>query len=458
MPEAIGIRVTYDPNLHLIRTYYDLDTDQSDGDWTLFQAFTMDGSAVPGAATLDWGMTDTDVFSLGIDGYSEGAAIAPGSAWADDFAFTPEATIQSELGIRFVDDFNDDSRHPLWSDPVVETGTPALVEASHRLELRVNSASGEQEVGQLVSSAFWPRYDQGFEVELEAHCLPGAMTFQDQVAIADLLIANDSGEGDLLLSVAVIFDQGARRQALVADNSEVEPQSDWPESIDFLALPEVVGLRVVWAPDTKVMSCYVDTDGDRTVETWILYADYTLDGSSQGTAHAADWRMSPSDRFRIGVNGAAEGTIITPGEVYFENFALVNTPLAPTLTGFELWASAIPDAGKRGPAADASGNGIANLAQYLYGLTPLATDTDVELTIRMESGVPVLIHGVNEFAEDYTFGYQGKTSLSDPWVWMSDEVAPSMETSEADDKMFRRITLPLTPSNRFIQLGIVPQP
>lgn len=459
LPDAIGIRVTYDPNLRIIRTYYDLDADQRDGDWTLFQSFTIDGSSVTGATTLNWGMISTDAFFLGIAGSSsdEGSgtapAIAAGSAWADDFQFNRGSTATSDAGL-FADDFNDDSRTILWDAPFASSGNPMLVEEDHRLEFRVASGVGEQEIGQTLSQTFWPQYNQAFEMKVEAHCLPAAMTTDGQLSILDLSIANNLGNDDLLISVAAIFSEGSLQQVITADNSEVANAqgTELPEGLQFGALPEVVGMRVVWSPDTKVMSCYFDTDGDRTKETWVLFRDYTLDGSTdKGTDDSSQWGMSGSDRFRVGLSGCAEMTVVDSGEAYFDNFSLLNAPL---LSGFDLWASAIPDAGMRGATIDASGNGIPNLVQYLYGLAPLATDTDVKLAIRMENGFPRLIHGFDGTVTDYTFNYQEKFALGEP-SWSPFAAITTIETFLSNGKTFRKVTLPTDPSNKFFRIEAI---
>ncbi len=461
LPDAIGIRVTYDPRLRMIRAYYDLDADQTDGEWTLFQSFTIDGSSVMGATSLNWGMTGGDAFFLGIAGSSsdEGSgnapAIAAGSAWADDFQFNLGTTATSESGLKFADDFNDDSRTGDWGDPFVDSGSPSLIEENHRLELRA-SGSMNDEIVQTLSQSFWPRYDQAFEVRMEAHCLPAGLSAEGQSAILDLAVGNSSGNQDLLLSVAAIYMSGAVQQALVSDDSEVanDPMTDFPEKVQPGALPEVVGLRLVWNPVTKVMNCYVDTDGDRSKDTWTLFNSYSLDGSTdKGASHSSNWGMSGGDQFFVGVFGGSESVVVAAGEAYIDNFALINAPL---LSGFELWASAIPDAGQRGASDDASGNGIPNLIQYMYGLTPLATDTDVKLSMVIEGGVPRLIHGFDESVTDYFFDYQDRAGLEGQ-SWSPGATTTMIETFQSNGKTFRKVTVPTDPANRFYRLEAIRQ-
>jgi hypothetical protein len=454
LPEAIGIRLTYDPGLRIIRVYYDLDVDQTEEDWILLESYTIDGSTIPGARALNWGMTSFDTFFLEVAGHSEAVAIATGSAWADDFDFHLGSTAETQPGLSFHDDFNDDSRDVSWDEPVVFSGEPSLVEQNGHLEFISPTAAGDAETRQWINMDFWPQYNQAFEVSTEVHCLPEAMTMQDQVGVLEMQIANDSGNGDVLFSMGALFDEGARQQVLAVSNSEVDPLGENPEKIEFGVLPEIVGLRITWAPETALMSCYTDTDGDRFTETWDLFAEFTLDGSAQGTAFPSDWQMLPEDRFRIELNAFAEGTAIESGEAYYEDFSFIS---AASPAGYDHWSSAIADEGMRDAMADASGNGIPNLLQYMYGLGPMDPDTDVQLTLELENGKPVLTHGVNESATDYILGYRFTNALGDPWLWGSPDMAEAVETFESNGRTYRKLTFPPSASDTFLQLEVIPR-
>ena len=163
--------------------------------------------------------------------------------------------------------------------------------------------------------------------------------------------------------------------------------------------------------------------------------------------------MTSADRFRIGISAVAENVAITSGEVFLDDFSLVHSPVS---AGYDSWATAIPDPGMRGTTDDASGNGIPNLLQYMYGLEPMAPDTDVTLRIRLEGGVPVLIHGLNETATDYVIRYHGTNALGGDWVPGADGDATSIESVSFGGKTLRKVMLPLNPENTFIQLELIP--
>jgi hypothetical protein len=453
-PTAIGLRVTYDPNTRLVRMYSDRDTDASDGDWTLFQTYTIDGSTREGATSLNFGMGANDVFWFELLANSESSAIPAGAAWIDDFMLHRGATVVTEPGNSFRDNFDDDSLHADWGLEV-RSGSPEWVEESNRLEFRVSSPVGEQEIAVFSDMIVTPHFNQGFQAQTEMHWLPAAMTFNGQVCGGDLTIENLAGNGDITLSLGAIFDTGQRMQVKAIDDSELLSADDMPEVLVFGDLPHIVGVRVVWTPETATLSCYFDTDGDRTTETWELLADYTLDGVDRGTSHVTNWGMAPEDQFRIGLKGYSYLTTVDAGEAYFENFTLTTDPLP---TGYQAWAAAIGDEALRTQSADASGNGIPNLLQYLYGLHPLATDTDVQLRIQLEGETLVLVHGLNESASDFEITYQFKHTLDDPWSTTSIQDALSVETIESAGKTLRRIQLPKDAAATYFQLEIVPMP
>ncbi len=452
LPDVIGVRMTYDPNTRIIRAYYDLDADNADGEWTLFQSYTIDNSTVAGATTLDWGMTSSDAFYLEVYGGAEGnVAVASGTAWMDDFAFNLGSTVQSESGLSFFDDFNDDSVDAAWfiDQPL---GDAEFAEVNHRTEFTSFAGSGENEIIQTIGGQFYPHYNQAFDVRMEAHALPAdPMATLGDVAVMELHIENDGGLENMNVSVGAANLTGSKEQAYAVNNSEVEfVPGEIANVFETGALPEVVGVRVSWNPDTQRMAVYLDVDGDRSVETWVQVIEYALDDVATG------WGMSPTDLFRISLTGYAENTVVNSGEAYVDNFSLINAPLPPDLTGYELWAQDIPDEGMRGQTDDASGNGIPNLLQYMYGLTPMATDTDVTLRIQMNGGTPELIHGFNTEAADFVVDYMEKLGLTDSW---SPGFTPnSIEIFSVDGKTFRRVMLPSPVGNEFFQLQIVPAP
>lgn len=456
--EAIGVRATYDPNTRIIRTYYDLDSDNSDGEWTLFESYYIDDPTVAEPKKgLDWGMTQSDTFYLEIYGGAEGTiAVASGTAWMDDFAFNRGSTLQSEPGLSLADDFNDDSRDVSWDQPTIGDGSPLLLDVSHRVEFQLPSPDALNNIEQGIGSGFWPRYDQAWEAKVETHFDPASWSGDGVGGSVALLIQNSADfSSEVRLLRGAVIEGGQLETAIFSEVSE--QGADKGADGDFQAVPANAGLRMVWDPDSKVLTCYVDLDDDPSVESWQFFSSYTLDGSDQ--SNPIDFQMQPSDQFSIRIraeadpDGGAGSAVVAPGEVYFDNFQLFNAPL---LTGYEAWASAIPDQGMRGQTDDASGNGIPNLLQYMYGLDPLAADTDVKLRIQMESGFPVVYHGLNESTPDYYIWYELKDSLSDPWVSAVGDEATSMEIVQINGKTLSKLTFPTSTINNFVRLVILP--
>lgn len=444
VPEAFGVRVAYDPDTRIVHTYYDLDTDQSDGEWTLIKSYTIDGSAQPGALSLNWGMSETSTFYITLSGGSQEASVAEGSAWLDDFTLQ-YGTIS--------DDFDDNDRdEAIWSNPATDAGNGQLEEVNQRVEY---SATASPENFTFQEGKFFPSYNQPWEatalVSLDtANFDSGGWGFValevDAGSIGDNYVIIGNGAGFLpeqSSNVQAVFSDGG--DATTSDNLE-----QFTESV-----PETFGVRVAYDPEARIISTYYDLDTDQGDGEWTLLESYTIDGSTQPGAVSLDWGMSDTETFAIYLSGGSQEASVTAGTAWLDNFVL-QFPGQEISSGYELWASGIPDSAKRGPEDDASGNGIPNLLQYMYGLDPLSNDTDVSLSINVEGDVAELTHGINESAPDYTFVYLQNPTLTDEWT--SGSVFDTVSTFDLGGKTFRRGTLPAIDGNVFFQIEIVSVP
>ena len=453
---TVGIAVTYDPNRAVLRTYYNENPDDEMPSWILFRAFTLDGSNFPDATTLQWNMSDTDSFYVELAGHSETEGLGSGTVWADDFLLHIGPTANLQPGMIFTDNFNDDSRAPGWLEPEELYGSGEFEEINRRVEFSTDNASNdENEIQQLVADEFLVPYTDGFDVSVDIHSAPQGLTAEEQFAGGDLWII---GHHDVLLTVGAGFLDGASEQLIAASNSILEPEREANDELaDKLmqgSLPEIVGLRAVWDPATKVLTLYTDTDGDTSTATWDLYLEYTLDGSTNGDALVSDWDMTDGDSFRVGIGGFSIDAPVQKGEVYFDNFSLT-IESTPQLSGFELWASEISDESMRAPESDASGNGIPNVLQYLYGLPPMSPDTDVLPRIERNGDSIQIVHGINPDATDYRMSYEEKVQLSDP-AWQPDAAVTFLDQFEQDGRTFQRIEIPTGFASGFYRIASVP--
>ena len=214
--------------------------------------------------------------------------ITAGKIWADDFRCNLGTSAHADGANVLQDDFNDDHLEPLssglWHEPEVELGSPVFRDTDHRRELIVTDGSGEQEIRQAVGPQFHPVSSRPFEMRVEMHCQPAGLNADGDVAAMEVEITAGNGDGAHVLFSAGALHNGTSVDAVFAiSNSAVLPPDDEPDLFGVVDQPDVVGLRVSWNPDTQVLSFHVDTDGDRAVETWTLYADYSLDGSDRGS-------------------------------------------------------------------------------------------------------------------------------------------------------------------------------
>jgi len=351
------------------------------------------------------------------------------------------------------DDFNDNSRNgAIWTVPVTDAGNGALEEVNQRVEY---SATASPENFTFQEAKFFPTYNQPWEATAVVSL--GSANF-DSGGLGFVVLEVGSGTiGDNYVAVGngagFLPGQGSNVQAVLSDGGDATTGDNLEQFTG--SVPEAVGVRVAYDPGTRTVRTYYDLDADQGDGEWTPFTAYTIDGSTQPGALTLDWGMTDTSTFYILLSGGSEEAPVAAGTAWLDDFAL-DFPGQAMLSGFALWASTIPDEGQRGPKDDASGNGIPNLLQYMYGLDPLSTDVDAALSLRVIGDVPELIHGFNENASDYYFDYLQNPTLTGDWS--SGLVPDSLTTFESGGRTYRRITLPAIDGDRFFQLEIVPAP
>ncbi|GEM_PF-2357089 len=347
------------------------------------------------------------------------------------------------------DDFNDNSRDPaIWLPPSLIDGAGDLLEQNEHVEFTTTGV-GETEVGQSLF-----KFDTNDQAEWRVQMVASMSTsnFSEVGEVGTVSIGIGTGDHYLELGYgAGILAEGVPLgTALAAEWTGGVGEAD---KITIMALPPAVGIRFTYDPQLHLIRTYYNLSADITAGEWILYESFTIDGSTVAGAVVLNWGMAPNDTFYFAIQGWSSGAAIAAGSAWADDFTF---HVGPDLTGYDLWASAIPEAGMRGTTVDASGNGIPNLLQYVYGLDPMATDTDVKLKIQMEGGLPVIYHGLNETATDYHIGYQFKNSLTDSWMSAVGDEATSMVPVQVNGKTLRKLTFPMGLINNFMQVEILP--
>ena len=286
LPEAIAVRMAYDPFTRTIRTYYDLDADQTDGEWTLLETFSIDGSVVPGGKTLDWGMSSESQFIIELNGGSEGGvAVAAGSAWVDDVVVSRGRTIHRATTS---DDFNDNVRDDsVWNAP---GGDAQLAETNGRLEFSGTSGV-ENEAWQSLTVL--PLYDEAWQVQTRVAIDSTIFTSVGQDGSMSLDIGNTSaGENEYawIGYGAGVLPGVDENQAIFAGGVDDSLEEEF-EVLDVRALPDTVGLRITYDPNLRLLRTYYSTDEVLADDQWQLFRAFTIDGSSVPGAESFDWGM-----------------------------------------------------------------------------------------------------------------------------------------------------------------------
>jgi hypothetical protein len=154
-----------------------------------------------------------------------------------------------------------------------------------------------------------------------------------------------------------------------------------------LVSPGVTGsIRIVFNSATKVISTYCDTDGSANGFVWTPLATFGINGS--GGAVNADWNMSGTQVFQIAVYGFVDGSLVTSGQLYADNFQ-ASTP--DSLSPLQTWQIAKFGSASNPDAAlnfDKDKDGLLNLLEYAFKLEPQVPGTPVLTTVIGTSGLP----------------------------------------------------------------------
>lgn len=81
----VGLRIEYHPADRTLHLFSNEDPGLAEGSWSESAAFTVDGSTVAGAETLDWGMGVGNLFVLMFSGSVDLTTLGADAAWVDDF-------------------------------------------------------------------------------------------------------------------------------------------------------------------------------------------------------------------------------------------------------------------------------------------------------------------------------------------------------------------------------------
>jgi hypothetical protein len=211
------------------------------------------------------------------------------------------------------DDFNDGVSDPArWGFAFPgDDSFPMLTETNGHLEFIGTGEAAQMWIGSQGS------YTQDWEVLVGVN-LPNLILTQDWDYISQLmLIGHDDDEAAWEDTMSLSFDlsleppmnQHRYLGARAVANGE---ETGW-NALATLSTQAI--FRVTFSAANKTLTAWVDEDGSANGVAWTELLSQRVD--SQG----ADWGMSASSRFVMGLGAFAGGHIVNPGDgVFFDNF------------------------------------------------------------------------------------------------------------------------------------------
>ncbi len=372
-------------------------------------------------------------------------------------------------GAELQESFDDDHSDPtIWNPQMTTKGDAYLAEQYGRLQLVVPSAGRDSEARQRLAH-FHPRADQAWSVEFLAlvweEILSGeGASISMGVRLVDArnpgrFIEQMSGAKGGLEEVRDPYDDDTdtvyRRHADVRVNDEDgQSRNEDHRRNDTFYGPYLFGFRMAYDPADATVRLYHDFDADNNDGEWRLFRIFSLDGTEPvpNETYVRDWNLAPTDVLNLEVVGAAQRVNVNPDNVFIDDLVLRIEPLT-----FAAWTHEIGDPAKRAISDDASGNGIPNLMQYFYGLSPLDSRTDAGLRYRREGGKAYLLHAADFEITGVTETYEFRNALDDLNQWRP--IAPLSYGFVFQDGIYhQKLELPPAASQGFYRVRVDTNP
>lgn len=192
----------------------------------------------------------------------------------------------------------------------------------------------------------------------------------------------------------------------------------------------VVGsIRIVYNSNTKVITTFCDTDGSANGYVWSPLATYGIAGS--GGAFNADWNMSGSQVFQIAVYGFVDGSVVTSGQLYADNFSITTQssglPPSSPLQSWQILKFGNASAPEAALDFDADKDGLKNLLEYAFKLEPQVPGTPILTTLTGTSGLPRITPVGSGASQRLRLEYVRKKASSNPGITYTPQFSSTLQ-------------------------------
>ena len=215
-------------------------------------------------------------------------------------------------------------------------------------------------------------------------------------------------------------------------------------------------IRLKYNPSSHVLTSYYDADGSTNGYSWTQLSSFGISGMS-GSDGNASWGMSGNQAFQIAIYGYSLNTTVTSGQMGADNFSATTSPndaYQPTA-----WQQAQFGNDASNPLisswnADPDHDGIVNLLERAFNLSPLQTGTPILIQGTGTAGLPLITTAQGPGGPMLTIQYVRLKASTNPGVTYTPQFSSSLddgpsgwatatgtETVESIDAEWERVTV-----------------
>lgn len=282
------------------------------------------------------------------------------------------------------DDFNDNSKNTAkWGTDITFGTGGLLAETSSRLQYTSTTASGDHGSYRpwILSQA---SYDKDWEL---------VMDVSNSISFLPGPLFRDTGIG-IEISPTTTFDQSFFTEMVSSGERNIfhgfvsgqgEDETGFSDQ-EVSSAGANGSIRIVFNSATKVITTYCDTDGSANGYFWTPLASFGITGA--GGVRNANWNMSGSQVFQIAIGGFVDGSVVTTGQLYADNFSITTQSSVTAVQSWQIAKFGSASAPEAALDFDADKDGLVNLLEFTFKLEPQVPGTPVLTTVTGTSGLP----------------------------------------------------------------------
>lgn len=237
-------------------------------------------------------------------------------------------TGRAMAAISGTDDFNDNSKDATkWGADVASGGV--LTETSQRLQFTAATSGGGFSYRPWILNK--AAYDTGWEVIIDVANIFNFTSGATREAGIQLLVfptgTNPALDGAKTFTASFFAD----REGTDVFKGFLSGQGDSDTEQSQEVATNAGSLRMVYNGVSKIITSYYDPDGAANGYSWAPLGSLGINGS--GGVSNSSWGLSGAQTLEVALCGFADGTAVTAGQMYADNFQSRTIAALPTPLG-----------------------------------------------------------------------------------------------------------------------------